>query len=1251
MRRLVSSLDCLSLFFYCERWQLYYNTIITTIYTSDESYSSSPPHCPSRAFSTALFYTCNQVLDIFKNIVALAFNPKDACGDPSDLDISNILKQLRRSSLNTEDQDYFKYLERESFICEHVLDCLDKIREETRGKRSSRQVMDALNLVDLESGLDLNSKRTESWAAVFCKQLGLLVGIRDSVPRSQLTFTLQLVRRNAASILKRRPEKLHPEKTGEQSSEDQDQGEDLNDEASASVKSFDADNIDPSDDDLDDHDSNHSNWEDEDRQRQLSDVDNRLIAAHEHITQYKFNEQSLAMLNRMALRKRYKNDSEWTKSFGDSDDEGDDHTRDGDVARKLRVRKEAPEDSDEEDKDDVLKDATKTKSHGSGEPLIVKYVDDELDVPLQTACDTEHDALFPSEPSEWGFGAPVFSGFAVTSVLAQHVPMYFVQIDVRRLKIKYSDSEGLPIAYIFHKNILRRSLQHPQLAASAPGQSVNVLRRANVKMLAYREELLKWLVDLIRSPLPKEAIYWFLDKLENGATTQSVPSLTAYQGSTAKNSSEEAAIGGDLNLLVIADCIAKALPSPNEARDLFKRAFHVPALVQFLPYITRKNNLYGIHIVRGGTREKLEEYGAVVEVCDLGYDALTRSKDNASMYLSIINKFSTFIWMVYVTGLDHIDDALLKWLAEYTKAHPWRFVYLEKTQTSWNFSENRDRCVYDHAPPPIERGIKSEDDLKRTEIKQLRPTHLQPYPRVAAHCEKLHKKEGQIMDMDWTSLSNHTRNFFSNGMETANATEGVNWSACMQPGADDYREQVKKLMQGNEPCVLLLCSPPGAGKSHFANDLSELVRTDIGLRKAFIDGSDDRLVDMALTEILKVELPDPKISQFLIVDEFHMLKENHKVDFFAWLKVHARRLHVLLIANRKDARDDELLHELRDHSSNIGLSSDRIKSFSTRLGNELLNEVMDKRRTEGREDILRWMHCSRCLFGGEAVSLRGIDKLEESLKKLKSSENSGKPMKDLVNLLLNKVPTVSEATAQEFVTCFRASMGKDPVEAMAAVAQTAKGPVSIMLQASLLTEAIDAFGMDYPDFVANKLERAYDASPALRIAAWCCQMREAAFTKTSDARIAKQMLDRMDSPKPLFGTSFVDQCGFPLQLEVKGKTDLSEGLAFSWGGDYTRMGEIIDAVKHGHSVDWKDVHDLCWQCEPVQDSALLVELLSVCTSPAKVLSALTKENLCALLKVMGMFFRVHVIQRRDTKILCKNFHFGSTSNLCLPSCM
>jgi hypothetical protein len=330
-----------------------------------------------------------------------------------------------------------------------------------------------------------------------------------------------------------------------------------------------------------------------------------------------------------------------------------------------------------------------------------------------------------------------------------------------------------------------------------------------------------------------------------------VPSLSA---SISTNIDTGEDIGGNLNLLVIAHCLAKALPSPNQVKDLFSRAFHVPST--FLHFTHRKNNVYGIHIVKGGTLEELKKHGAVVGECDLAYDALTSSKDNASMYLSIVNTFSKFIWLVYVSGLDVIDDALLKWLAEYTKAHPWRFIYLENTQTCWNFSENRDRCVYDQAPPPVERGIRCEDDLKRPEVHLLRPTHTQYYPRVS-----LLEKEDEIQNMDWDALSRSTRSFFSQEMD---CPQQQDWSKFFEIGEDDYRETVVKLMDHKDPCILLLCSPPGAGKSHFASELAERVAKN-GLRRAFIDGSDDRLVDMALAEILNVELPDPTWSQFLVV--------------------------------------------------------------------------------------------------------------------------------------------------------------------------------------------------------------------------------------------------------------------------------------------------------------------------------------------------------------------------------------------------
>jgi hypothetical protein len=89
------------------------------------------------------------------------------------------------------------------------------------------------------------------------------------------------------------------------------------------------------------------------------------------------------------------------------------------------------------------------------------------------------------------------------------------QINVRGLKIAYSDSEGLPVAYLFHKKILRRSLNEARGELSekeVEEEANNTSRRASdrdIRMLAYREELLKWLVDLVRSPLPTAAIHWY----------------------------------------------------------------------------------------------------------------------------------------------------------------------------------------------------------------------------------------------------------------------------------------------------------------------------------------------------------------------------------------------------------------------------------------------------------------------------------------------------------------------------------------------------------------------------------------------------------------------------------------------------------------------------------------------------------------------------------------------------------------------
>jgi hypothetical protein len=242
----------------------------------------------------------------------------------------------------------------------------------------------------------------------------------------------------------------------------------------------------------------------------------------------------------------------------------------------------------------------------------------------------------------------------------------------------------------------------------------------------------------------------------------------------------------------------------------------------------------------------------------------------------------------------------------------------------------------------------------------------------------------------------------------------------------------------------------------------------------------------------------------------------------------------------------------------------------------------------------------RCLFGGESVSLRFINNLDDRLDAVIGSKHGTGSPSDLVDLLLSKVPTISQTTAEDFVACFLTASEavrshQDPISA---VASQRTGPVSLMVQAALCTE-LCAKGIDFPDFVssATGLRRAYDGPPALRIAAWCCHMRAAAGNSDRCTNMAR--------PESIFHPVLVDQYGFPLQLkEHVAGLFLSEGLAFSWNGDYSRITDIIDAVGFLLCLlHW------CMSCSPTcRVSHGLLSLL-VMTSARRLLAALVSLDM------------------------------------------
>ena len=65
------------------------------------------------------------------------------------------------------------------------------------------------------------------------------------------------------------------------------------------------------------------------------------------------------------------------------------------------------------------------------------------------------------------------------------------------------------------------------------------------------------------------------------------------------------------------------------------------------------------------------------------------------IYESINAAFMRGALVVYLTGLEMISDTLVKLLSEMTKLHPWRVVYIEDCDLTWNLPENLERVQLD----------------------------------------------------------------------------------------------------------------------------------------------------------------------------------------------------------------------------------------------------------------------------------------------------------------------------------------------------------------------------------------------------------------------------------------------------------------------------------------------------------------------------------------------------------------------------
>ncbi len=185
-------------------------------------------------------------------------------------------------------------------------------------------------------------------------------------------------------------------------------------------------------------------------------------------------------------------------------------------------------------------------------------------------------------------------------------------------------------------------------------------------------------------------------------------------------------------------------------------------------------------------------------------------------------------------------------------ACPWTFVLFVDLDIDSNLPENRDRCRT-YPEQSAKRAAENKRSIRfrlqqRPEPDEPDPRHGMLYAMVRANFTDLLNREPSV---------EHLRSTWSRDWR-AGVLSVVN--SAFSASSDSGRLQ---------SFVILLVSPPGAGKTTFlTKDVQEQLHRH-GRPSYLYDASSDELVEVALTTSLSQRVRDKR--SYLIVDEFHML--------------------------------------------------------------------------------------------------------------------------------------------------------------------------------------------------------------------------------------------------------------------------------------------------------------------------------------------------------------------------------------------
>jgi len=168
---------------------------------------------------------------------------------------------------------------------------------------------------------------------------------------------------------------------------------------------------------------------------------------------------------------------------------------------------------------------------------------------------------------------------------------------------------------------------------------------------------------------------------------------------------------------------------------------------------------------------------------------------------------------------DHsIDDNGL-FFPQYTEKFPWRFIFFEGSDTSFNFSENRDRCNYSYylkqslnewqlggaghhiniynVRYSLQHKVASESAKREQASAQVGDTKSEPATRRAKQgSQPMHIGESDNRDDEWELAFGTYFDDFNNWPKESKSSP-------------DWEISFNKVYDQSEQCILFIVGPPG----------------------------------------------------------------------------------------------------------------------------------------------------------------------------------------------------------------------------------------------------------------------------------------------------------------------------------------------------------------------------------------------------------------------------------------------------------